>query len=128
MALAQIREIERLRLAYRSATLGALLLAELSALAQVLSGSGYTATARGLGLMAGLELRLRDGAPATDAVLSAIKSLLQQGFIFLPEGEQANVLSFTPPLTISDKHLGAALHAVAGTLMNVVGQKGGSLL
>jgi 4-aminobutyrate aminotransferase-like enzyme len=35
--------------------------------------------------------------------------MLRRGFILLPEGEQANVLTFTPPLTISAKNLAAAV-------------------
>jgi 4-aminobutyrate aminotransferase-like enzyme len=56
---------------------------------------------RGLGLLAGLELRRSDGSPATSAALQVIKALLHRGFILLPEAEHANVISFTPPLTIS---------------------------
>jgi 4-aminobutyrate aminotransferase-like enzyme len=33
--------------------------------------------------------------------MNAIKTLLQRGYIFLPEGEFGNVISFTPPLTIT---------------------------
>ena len=37
----------------------------------------------------------------------AIKELLHRGYIFLPEGEHGNVISFTPPLTITKAQLGA---------------------
>ena len=40
---------------------------------------------------------------------SAIKKLLHRGYIFLPEGEQANVISFTPPLTITRAQLARAV-------------------
>ena len=60
---------------------------------------------RGLGLMAGLELRKPDGLPATDEALRVIKTMLQRGYILLPEGEHSNVLSFTPPLTITEAQL-----------------------
>lgn len=33
--------------------------------------------------------------------------MLQRGFILLPEGEHANVIGFTPPLTISPIQLRA---------------------
>ena len=48
-------------------------------------------------------------APATAAALGAIKTLLRRGYIFLPEGEHANVISFTPPLTITRAQLARAV-------------------
>ena len=47
---------------------------------------------------------------------SAIKKLLHRGYIFLPEGEQANVISFTPPLTIAQPQLAQAVAALADVL------------
>jgi 4-aminobutyrate aminotransferase-like enzyme len=55
--------------------------------------------------MAGLELRHCDGSPATDGALAAIKAMLHRGFILLPEGAHGNVISFTPPLTITEAQL-----------------------
>jgi 4-aminobutyrate aminotransferase-like enzyme len=72
--------------------------------------------ARGLGLMAGLELRRPDGSPATAESLRVIKEMLHQGFILLPEGEHANVISFTPPLTISEAQLRRTMRALQGAL------------
>ncbi len=103
MALAQIAEIKKLKLPERSAELGKFLLAELASIKN-LKLKTKTA-ARGSGLMMGLELTLPDGKPATEAALTAIKKLLHRGYIFLPEGEHANVISFTPPLTISKAQL-----------------------
>ena len=71
---------------------------------------------RGLGLMAGLELNLPNGRPATAAALAAIKTLLHRGYIFLPESEHGNVISFTPPLTISKAQLAKAVAALAEVL------------
>ena len=71
---------------------------------------------RGLGLLAGLEVRLPDGAPATGAVLKAVKALLRRGFILLPEGEHSNVIGFTPPLTISPNQLRAAVNELGEVL------------
>src|SRR5208283_4204437 len=90
MALAQIQEIERLDLPEHSAKLGAGLLEQLSAFNLQLSNLHITA--RGLGLMAGVELRLHDGKPATEAAMKAVKTLLHRGYIFLPEGEHGNVI------------------------------------
>jgi 4-aminobutyrate aminotransferase-like enzyme len=99
MALAQIAEIKRLKLVERSAKLGVRLLELLSTIHHPLS------TARGLGLMAGLELLTADGTPATAESLRVIKTMLHRGYVLLPEGEHGNIISFTPPLTIAKAHL-----------------------
>ena len=105
MALAQISEIEKLNLPERIAELGKFLLDELSKVQSPKS----KVEARGLGLMAGIELKLPDGKPATEIAIQAIKTLLQRGYIFLPEGEFGNVISFTPPLTITKTQLSKAV-------------------
>jgi 4-aminobutyrate aminotransferase-like enzyme len=46
------------------------------------------------------------------AALRVIKDLLHRGFILLPEGEHGNVISFTPPLTITNGQLAAAVKAL----------------
>ena len=109
MALAQIGEIERLNLPRRSAELGRFLLTELSTVWR----PRFTVQARGLGLLVGIELRRRNGSPATAEAFSIIKKMLRRGFILLPEGEHANVISFTPPLTITKAQLGKAINALA---------------
>ncbi|HZL42046.1 MAG TPA: aspartate aminotransferase family protein [Verrucomicrobiae bacterium] len=108
MALAQIDEIRRLGLVERSASAGAYLLKLLQ--------SQFAVPVRGLGLLAGLELRSPDGSPAGPRCMRAIKSMLHQGFILLPEGEHGNVISFTPPLTISKPQLQSAVKALAQAL------------
>ena len=112
MALAQIAEIEKLNLPDRSAELGRFLLDKLSKIQSPKSKMG----ARGIGLMAGLELTLPNGKPATETALTAIKTLLHRGYIFLPEGEHGNVIGFTPPLTISKTQLTKAVTALAEVL------------
>ena len=107
MALAQIAELKKLKLPERSAELGKFLLTELTSIKNL--KLKVQSSARGSGLMVGLELTLPDGKPATEAALTAIKKLLHRGFIFLPEGEHANVISFTPPLTISKAQLADAV-------------------
>ena len=113
MALAQIAEIRRLKLCDRSAVLGANLLKSFSILHPP---SSILVSARGLGLMAGLELRHADGSPATDESLRVIKAMLQRGFILLPEGEHGNIISFTPPLTITEAQLAKTVRALAKVL------------
>jgi len=82
MALAQIEEIEKRDLIQRSAHLGQWLL---SALGFEMGESRLQKTARGLGLLAGIELRSADGSPSTQAALKAIKTMLRKGFILLPK-------------------------------------------
>lgn len=100
MALAQIKEIERLSLPQRSAELGAFLLEELRRL---------PGQARGRGLMAGLEL-------TPSAALDTVKKMLKRGFILLPEGETGSVISFSPPLVITKAQLGSAVKALREVL------------
>lgn len=113
MSLAQISEIRRLKLVERSARLGEFLLRQLAVLHPP---SSILASARGLGLMAGVELTLPDGWPATAVALRVIKQLLRRGYIFLPEGGAANVIGFTPPLVISPAQLASAVDALAAAL------------
>ncbi|MDQ6630845.1 MAG: aspartate aminotransferase family protein, partial [Verrucomicrobiota bacterium] len=93
MALTQIAEIRKLKLVERSATLGKFLLRELSSTQN--SKLKTQNSIRGLGLMVGIELRNKDGSPAAELSLKIIKNMLHRGFIFLPEGEHANVIGFT---------------------------------
>jgi len=117
MALAQIREIESKGLIQRSARLGLYLRESLAALNSLFTI--ITLSARGSGLMVGAELRLRDGSPATALALRAIKQVLRRGYILLPEGDQSNVISFTPPLTISERQLRAAVLVLADVLHEI---------
>ena len=107
MALAEIKEIQRLKLCQRSAELGRFLMAGLSKVQS--PKSKVICSPCGLGLMAGIELTLPNGKPATQIVLDAIKKLLHRGYIFLPEGEHGNVIGFTPPLTITKAQLAEAV-------------------
>ena len=111
MALAQIAEIEKSKLPQRAAELGEFLLAELQS--NLLSNEKFQIAVRGVGLMAGVELRRHDGSPATAETFTAVKQLLRRGFIFLPEGEYGNVISLTPPLTITKAQLAKAVGALA---------------
>jgi 4-aminobutyrate aminotransferase-like enzyme len=116
MALAQIREIDQRKLVSRSAELGRRLL---SLLQTISFPSNLVAEPRGLGLMAGIELRLRDGSPATNQTATAIKLMLQEGFILLPEGEHSNVISFTPPLIISQAELSRCIKSLERVLQQI---------
>ncbi len=117
MALANLSELRRLKLVERTARLGAWLTAELFKV----QSSKFKVACRsvGVGLMAGVELVRADGSPATEESLGIIKRLLHRGFIFLPEGEPANVIGFTPPLTISQRDLRQAVAALADELASL---------
>jgi 4-aminobutyrate aminotransferase-like enzyme len=113
MALAQISEIEKLNLPERSAELGKFLADELQS---KISNPKSQVSIRGVGLMVGVELNLPDGKSATETAMKAIKTLLHRGYIFLPEGEFGNVISFTPPLTITKAQLAKAVKIFAEVL------------
>jgi 4-aminobutyrate aminotransferase-like enzyme len=119
MAIANIRELETKELVERSAKLGSFLIGELSKMAAELASSfELRITTRGVGLLAGLEVQKPNGGPATTLALQSIKALLKAGFIFLPEGEDANVISFSPPLIISSKQLRSAVDALRESLIH----------
>lgn len=115
MALAQIGEIRRLKLCERSARLGAFLISELTKFPSL--KSEVIRRVRGAGLMVGLELRNADGSPATAKSLRVIKAMLRHGFILLPEGAHGNVISFTPPLTITEAQLIGMVSALQKVLL-----------
>ncbi|MBX3732206.1 MAG: aspartate aminotransferase family protein [Verrucomicrobiae bacterium] len=117
MALAQIAELRRQRLIPRSASLGRHLLKSLRELPARIGR--LELTVRGLGLMAGVELRHADGRPAGAESLAAIQSLLHQGYILLPEGPGAEVISFSPPLVIRRPALDRAVSALKQILREV---------
>ena len=115
MALAQIRELESRRLCEASARKGDFLAREMRRTSRSLLHK-FQCSVRVIGLMAGLEIWRLDGTPATVEVLATIKRLLHRGFIFLPEGEHANVISLTPPLTINRPELSRAVAALTEEL------------
>ncbi|MEN9678453.1 MAG: hypothetical protein RIS76_4349, partial [Verrucomicrobiota bacterium] len=117
MALAQIRQIQSRRLTQRSAATGAHLLSLLHALPSRVGR--LELSARGLGLMAGLELRKPNGGPAGAESVAVVKGMLQRGFLLLPEGEHGEVIGFTPPLTITRAALDRTVRALSAVLTEV---------
>jgi 4-aminobutyrate aminotransferase-like enzyme len=107
MALAQIAEIEKLKLPERSANSENFCSPNCNQKFQIQNSSCRARTRfdgrRGIALP--------DGKPATEAALSPHQNLLHRGYIFLPEGEHGNVISFTPPLTITKPQLAKAVGA-----------------
>jgi 4-aminobutyrate aminotransferase-like enzyme len=117
MALAQIGEIRRMKLVQKSVALGEILLNELK---NAVGDMEINFEIRGIGLMAGLELRMADGAPASSEAIQIIKQMLHRGFILLPEGEHGNVISLTPPLIISRGQIKKSVRALAATIKSVM--------
>ena len=107
-ALATLAYHQRHRLGERSAALGARLLSRLRELRHP-----AVAEVRGLGLMIGVELR---EAGQTDAVLEGMKD---EGFLLGKTGPGRNVLTFMPPLVVSEADLDAAAEALGRTLTAV---------
>jgi 4-aminobutyrate aminotransferase/(S)-3-amino-2-methylpropionate transaminase len=112
MALANIAEIRSRKLVENAAEHGRSLLEFLSDVRV----PGLSLQARGLGLLAGLEVRHASGEPATDLVMRVVKAMLKRGFIVLPEGEHSNVIGFTPPLTITKSQLRQAVRELEAAL------------
>ncbi|CAG0970859.1 partial Ornithine aminotransferase, partial [Gammaproteobacteria bacterium] len=102
--LAQLDVIERERLVDRSRDEGARWLSDLQ---EKLRGSEHVREVRGRGLMIGVEL---DGGART---LRVVRALLERGWITLPAGAKAEVLSLTPPLSIARELLDAFTEVLA---------------
>ncbi|MDP9110379.1 MAG: aspartate aminotransferase family protein [Candidatus Eremiobacteraeota bacterium] len=101
-ALANIDEIERLKLPERARSLGERLGTRL----QRLRAHPNVLDIRGRGLMWGIEMR--DAACAVKAVRGA----LRRGVIVLQAGPSGNVLSVTPPLIIEHDELSSAITVI----------------
>jgi len=70
--------------------------------------SPHIVDVRGVGLLVGLELDL-DGGVVNDVV----KRALCDGLILLQSGPEGNVLSFTPPFSISDEEIAFTVERLA---------------
>lgn len=119
MALAQIKELKSKSLVERTARLGRWLAGALGR-EREMPNAQLKMEPRCLGLMAGIEFTGSDGKPATELCLALMKGLLARGFIVLPEGEHSNILSLTPPLTITETQLQRTLRALAAELERLV--------
>jgi 4-aminobutyrate aminotransferase-like enzyme len=117
MALAQIAELQRLNGVEAARQLGMRVERYWERFPRKLGS--LTLLPRNRGLMIGIEIMDSHGAPAASVALTAVQKLLERGFIFLPEGEWGEVISLTPPLTISWRQLKRALDAVLQVLQEL---------
>jgi 4-aminobutyrate aminotransferase-like enzyme len=115
MALAQIKEIQARGLVRQSARTGGFLRMQLCRICSM-PGLKVRATVRGQGLLLGMELSEPSGLAATRTALAAVKEMLRRGYILLPEGECSNVISFSPPLTISREQIRRTVKALGEVL------------
>lgn len=109
-ALATIDVIESEGLLERATDLGR---RTLSRLQNIQLPASLTAEVRGLGLALGVELRL-GGQPATDMAQKVLYGSLSRGLSFKISG--GNVLTLTPPLTITDEEMDHALQILEEVL------------
>ncbi|UCC48547.1 MAG: aspartate aminotransferase family protein [Gemmatimonadota bacterium] len=115
-ALAHLDEIQERGLVARSADLGEELFRRLQALQGRVPGVGHV---RGRGLLAGIEL-VRDPdsrAPDSNRAHQVVVEALRRGLILLADGPAANVLTLTPPLTISEEQLDFGLRTLEDCLL-----------
>lgn len=100
MALASLEEHARPETARAVARTGERFKAALRALR-----SPHVGDVRGAGLMLGVELVEKDGAPAGALAIGIVKRALRDGLLLLSGGPAGNVLSLTPPFGISDAEI-----------------------
>lgn len=112
-ALATIRVIEEEGLIERSRELGSYALSRLSALA---TSCQLVHDVRGLGLCLGVELR-RGENKAIDEAERVMYACLSEGLSF--KVSDGNVLTLTPPLTISREQLDEAIDVIEAAIRNV---------
>jgi len=106
MALASIQTFNRLKVWQKAASLGTFWLEHLR---QSLRECESVAEIRGLGFMIGIEL--------TDQRAGAvIQKALREGLLLLSAGQKRNVLSITPPLTLSKTQLARATNILNNLL------------
>jgi 4-aminobutyrate aminotransferase len=107
MALAVLRELRTKRLASRAAQMGKKWKDQLW---ETVGNHAHVGDIRGEGLMIGIEFVEDRRTLNPDAVFTSrvVKESLRRGLIVLSGGKNRNVLTLTPPLTISEKELNQA--------------------
>ena len=111
--LAVLDVIESEGLVERARTLGATAREQLDALR---SETDLVSAVRGLGLQIGVELR-RDGEKAVEETERIMYACLEEGLSYKVSG--GNVLTLSPPLTLSDAELDEALDILRRVILRV---------
>jgi 4-aminobutyrate aminotransferase-like enzyme len=117
-ALAALRVLGRDRLAARAARLGRRLARALAAMAR---GRPRILETRARGLLAGIEIVSEDGAPAPAAARAVAAAAQDERLFVLSGGMHGNVVSLSPPLTLTDAQLDTGLARLARALERVLG-------
>lgn len=119
-ALASIAELQRRNAPRQAKATGDWVLSELRGLQ---AKHPLIGDVRGMGLMLGIEL-VKDRAtkePAPEAATHVMQAMLRKGVILLAGGAHGNVLSLTPPLTITKAQLAYAVKAMEEAMEEVMG-------
>lgn len=109
MALAALQVLEDEDLIARSAREGAY---ALDYLRRELSDCPRVEEVRGQGMMIGIALLDREGAPWGGGGVQAMSDLIREGFVVSPGGAMGELISLAPPLTISRPQFDAGLEAI----------------
>lgn len=104
-ALAALELVQTQRLCDRAARVGDWLVNELRARI-----GARVVDVRGIGLLVGIELA------ASGQALAVVRALLERGYIVVPAGADARVLSLTPPLVIEQARLARFVAALVEVL------------
>ena len=114
-AIASLREIEKRGLVARAAAEGELWMRDLE---RELGRHECVGDVRGRGLMIGIDLVSdRTGRqPAGDLAARVAMQCLQSGWLVLPGGPDGNVISLSPPLTISRDLMARATQALSESI------------
>jgi 4-aminobutyrate aminotransferase len=92
---------------------------------QALAGATGAGAVRGMGLLWGIELLDRDGAPDAPRAFAVVCEALRRGVLLLADGTERNVLAFTPPFCLEDAVRDAAFDIVGAALASTAANPGG---
>ncbi len=108
-AVATISFHRTARLGHRAERQGGVLL---DALTEVVQDSEHLTNARGIGLMIGVDVVDKAGRPDTERCDRYLEQLKNWGFFLGKAGGKENVLTITPPLTITEEQADLVVRAI----------------
>lgn len=100
---------EKHNLHERSAELGEYFISELE---RLFTDNPYVFEIRGKGLMIGMELKSKSGEPLQEITDSILEEMKDSGFLIGKSGVERNVLTFMPPLIISQQDIDEMIDAL----------------